>query len=135
MKTFLITSSIALLLAAPVAAEKTDYSRGALFEIFVAPAPPPVEGFSSRGASIEYRTGSTVFRFLPIMLPIAGTEPRHSPMPAVDPFALMGTVFPDTRATISRFDGREAGSELTLREEWQLWRTRREVEAILRTLP
>ena len=129
--------AVALLLAGlPLAAQSRDYSRDALFEMFVAPAPAPapVPGFSTNGASIEYRAGSTVLRFLPVLLPMAGTEPGHTPMPSIDPFALTGTVFPDTRATISRLTGPQDTADWTLREKWQLWRTRREVEAILRTL-
>jgi len=118
----------------PLVAQTRDYSRSALFEIFVAPAPAPTQGFTTNGASIEYRTGSTVLRFLPVLLPMAGTEPGHTPMPSIDPFALTGTVFPDTRETISRLTGPQDTADWTMREKWQLWRTRREVEAILRTL-
>lgn len=127
--------AIALAGALPLAAQTRDYSRDALFEIFVQPASPRVEGLSFRQGSIEYRTRSTTFRFLPLMLPLPGTQARHTPMGPVDPFELTGISFPDTKQTIGRLDDREPLEDLSLREQWQRWRTRREVEAILRAMP
>ena len=129
------TLCLAVGLSVTATAQSTDYSRTALFEIFVEPPAPVIPGLSVDGAAIEYRRGSTILRFLPLLLPLPMTAPSHTPMPAVDPFALTRTQFPDTRETISRLNNRQETYELSLKEQWNLWRTRREVESYLRAVP
>lgn len=122
------------LLLAGTSLSAQDYSRAALFEIFVKPPAPLEDGFSAKGAEIRYKAGNSVIRFVPLMMPIAGTEPGTSPMPVVDPFALTGTVLPDTKGTISRLGSSVRYEELSLRDRFELWRTRRELSAILKTM-
>lgn len=98
------------------------------------PDPPVVDGFSARGAEIHYRSGNVVVRFVPLLFPFSGTEPGVSAMPIVDPFVLTGTVFPDTKATISRLGSSVRYEDLSLKERFELWRSRRELSAILRTM-
>lgn len=101
------TLPLLLILAASPAmlADETrppDYSREALLQIFgdfyTPERPNALEWDVAIGRSRIHVT------FLPIVLPVLGGASRTDLMPDVNPFELMGTTFPSTRAMVALDD-------------------------------